>query len=386
MSAEKTKSATGKTGRPAGGNILANVVLESKKPVKANDNFTPASVKYKVPEQKCSDFRCCMCGETYTTQKGNFLKSGQSPLWKGNNGYLPFCRSCCITLFNSLVDFYSGNEEHAMKHICATFDWYYSPMAYSMTLAQMHHGGSVITLYPSKANTRQVIMNGTTYLDTVRDDNKENETIDSISEILSPDIQAEDEDSFVVTKEMIKSWGKGYTAEDYEFLEEQYADWCAKNVCNTKSQEEIYRNICMAQLNVRSAMRTGGKVSDAQKGLQDLMSSAAILPRQTAENVLADTQTFGTLLKKYEETDPIPEPADEWKDVDGIRRYMNTWFRGGLAKALKIKNENTELYDEQIAEMKKYSVDPAKEASQESIPDSSIFDCVDISSDEGVVK
>ena len=170
-------------------------------------------------------------------------------------------------------------------------------------------------------------------------------------------------DDFVVTKDMVRTWGGGFTPEQYHFLEDEYADWIAKNVCNTKSQEELYRNIALAQLDVRITRQKGGKVSDALDALQKLMSSANILPRQTSENILADTQTFGTLLKKFEETDPIPEPEERWKDVDGIRKYMNTWFRGGLAKALKINNENAELYDEAVEELQKYTVQPPNESS-----------------------
>ena len=53
---------------------------------------------------------------------------------------------------------------------------------------------------------------------------------------------------------------------------------------------------------------------------------------------------------------------------------MNTWFRGGLAKALKINNENTALYDEAVAEMQRYTVQPVAISAAESANDSSIFD------------
>ena len=338
-------------------------------PTKINPNFTTPNYKFIPVDLKKKSFRCCMCGNTYTTQTGNFLKGGASSvLWKGNNGYLPFCKTCTINIFNMLNDFYGGNEEHALRHACCLFDWYYCTGASAMTLAQVHHGGSRVTLYPAKANTRQVVAKGTSFLDTIRDEYEKD------TAILEPtNINCDgDNDDFIVTRDMIKAWGKGYTTDEYEFLEEQYQDWCAKNVCNTKSQEEIYRNICLAQLNIRIAMRGGGKVSEAQKALQDLMSSAAILPKQTAENVLADTQTFGTLLKRYEENDPIPEPAEEWRDVDGIRRYVNTWFRGGLAKALKIHNENTELYEDAVSEMKKYTVEANRSQEQSNL--ASLFD------------
>ena len=69
---------------------------------------------------------------------------------------------------------------------------------------------------------------------------------------------------------------------------------------------------------------------------------------------LADTNTFGTLIKKWEDEHPIPEPAPEWKDVDGIRKYINTWFLGHLCKMFRIENDVTAEYDEELA---KYTVE-----------------------------
>ena len=33
-------------------------------------------------------------------------------------------------------------------------------------------------------------------------------------------------------------------ADDYLFLYEQYSDWTARHECETKSQEEIFKQIC----------------------------------------------------------------------------------------------------------------------------------------------
>lgn len=343
------------SGRPEGGTIRENVKLTAKKKIKVDPEFSMPNVRVKEIDNHEKFFRCCMCGRVYTVQKGNFLSGGPSPLWKGNNGYIPFCKSCTDTLMNSLTSFYSGNEEHALRHMCHMFDWYYCDTASAMTLSQVQAGKSRIALYPSKACTRQVTMCGETFLDTIRDDSKLSEIITDVYDL--PNNGDDSEDEFVVTREMIKRWGHGYSAEQYQYLEEEYQDWCAKNVCNTKTQQVLYKNIAIAQLNIRTAQQNGGtKLSEAMKALQDLMNSANILPKQTAENVLADTQTFGTLLKKYEETRPVPEPAPEWKDVDGIRKYTNTWVRGGLGKALRIRNEHTALYDEAVEEMERYTV------------------------------
>ncbi len=359
--------------KPEGFSNIGNVKLMNRKPIKINMDFEMPDFDAKLMDADCKEFRCSMCGKTYRTQRGNFISSTNSPLWKGNNGYTTFCKTCAENLMISFTRLYSGNEEHAIRHLCYIFDWYYSETISAMTRTQASTVPGRIPIYPAKANTVQGQKKRSTYVDTLKD---EQELRDANLLTIVEDVQdvEEENDDFEITKEMVRAWGSGFSKEEYRYLETEYNDWITKNVCNTKSQEEIYRNIVLAQLDIRIARQRGGKVSEAQKALQDLMNSANILPRQNAENILADTQTFGTLLKKFEETDPIPEPDERWRDVDGIRKYMNTWFRGGLAKALKIKNENARLYEEAEEEFDKYTVAPAKINSAEQKPDSSIFD------------
>lgn len=342
----------GKRGRPEGGNLVENVRLNRKKRKVLNHDYAKPRIKVADPTNEKRTYRCCMCGHEYNTQRGNFFSGGKSVLWKGNGGYVPFCRSCSEMLMDSMVSFYSGNEEHALRHMCAIFDWYYSEDASAMALSAAQVSKSHLSLYPSKMNIFQVAAKGTTFFDTLLDEAEENEKILDICQV--DDSPSDDESDFTVTREMVRVWGKGFTPDQYQFLEEEYADWVKKNVCKTKAQEELFRNIALAQLDVRIARENGGKVTDAQKALQDFMNSANILPKQNSDNILADTQTFGTLLKKYEETKPLPEPDPAWKDVDGIRKYVDTWFYGHLSKALGIKNDNAAQYAQEVA---KYTVE-----------------------------
>lgn len=359
-------------GCPEGGSFVENVRLNRSKRKILNSDYAKPRIKVADPTNEKRTYRCCMCGHEYGTQKGNFLSGGKSVLWRGNGGFVPFCRSCCEILMESMVSFYSGNEEHALRHMCSMFDWYYSETASAAALGALHATRSYLGAYASKMNITQVVAKGTSFCDTLLEEYNEGERMFAMSQADAS--QENDENEFTVTREMIRTWGKGFTPDQYQFLEEEFTDWTTKSICKTKAQEELFRNIALAQLDVRIARETGGKVTDAQKALQDLMNSANILPKQNADNILADTQTFGTLLKKYEETDPIPEPDERWRDVDGIRRYMNTWFRGGLAKALKINNENTAMYDDAVKEMDRYTVHPTDIRASEVANDASIFD------------
>lgn len=314
----------------------------SKMRLANTDKNTTINKNFKMPPYYGEDidperkFYCTCCGKKYPAQRGNFSKS-KSILFRGNNGYIPICKDCLAQYYLTLSEsFYEGEfaEEKAIERICQIVDWPYSQKAVDLS-ANRPVTVNRINVYPSKINIAGVQKSdGDTYLDTLKRRAANNALIMSEDDI--PDEDEEDtsdaseeessiydvpEDTFKVTKEMIRTWGTGFTAEQYQYLEEQYNDWKAKCVCNTKPQEELYKSLSRAQLNVIIAQQTGGKVSDALNDVQKLMSSANILPKQNSDNPYADTETFGTLLKKYEETRPIPEPAPQWRDVDGIRKY-----------------------------------------------------------------
>ena len=93
------------------------------------------------------------------------------------------------------------------------------------------------------------------------------------------------------------------------------------------------------------------------KSLTDLMANCNLTPRQASEtaNSSSTQLCLGQLIKRIEDEEPIAEASPEFKDPDGIRKYIGTFFFGHLAKALHIKNDNQAEYDAEIA---KYTVVP----------------------------
>lgn len=78
------------------------------------------------------------------------------------------------------------------------------------------------------------------------------------------------------------------------------------------------------------------------------MGSAQIKPNQTNDNALAETNTFGTLIQKQEEEEPIPEPSPEWQDVDNIGKYFRVQVLGTLLKMFNLKNPYQDEFDEEF--------------------------------------
>lgn len=351
-----------------GARTLARAKLKRNSPIKINKDFKMPKIRIQE-KNNFKEFVCACCGKAYTKQMNNFLKASSSILWAGNNGFLPICKNCTETIYEALVDFYSGNEEHALHHWCGIFDYPYDVWASAMATVAMQPGRSKISLYCSRINTKQVRDKGTTYFDTVRNEAGESLKIKTVEDIDTSAVKSENQ--FTVTKEMVKKWGYGHKAEEYEWLEEQEADWRSRVECKTKPQEELIRTICIAQLNIQKTQQSGGKVSEAMKTFQDLLGSCNLQPRQNAGDELTDQNTFGTLIKKYEEETPLPEPDPEWEDVDGIKDYFDTFFLGHLCNLVHIENDCTEKYNKIMGE---YTVTPPVYENDEETVDVSLLD------------
>ena len=301
-------------------------------------------------------YKCCTCGKKYTKQSGNFSYS-QSPLFKGNNSFLPICNNCLENLVEQYTELL-GSQNEAIKRVCLHWDMYFSESTLNST-KKIDANRSRIKNYVKNCNLFQNA--GKTYDTYLKEINSERiDTINDLEEL-------KQDKEIKVNQETIKFFGLGYTPEQYRFLQDQYDDWTHRHECRTKSQEEVFKNLCIAQLNIQIAQQTGGKVKDAMDSFQNLLGTANLKPCQTNENALADQNTFGTLIKKWENEKPISEPDPEWKDVDGIARYIHIYFLGHLCKMMGIKNSYSRMYDE---EMEKYRVEkPEYEGDDEALFD-----------------
>ena len=301
-------------------------------------------------------YKCCTCGKKYTKQSGNFSYS-QSPLYKGNNSFLPICNNCLENLVEQYTELL-GSQNEAIKRVCLHWDIYFSESLLNST-KKIDANRSRIKNYVKNCNLFQNA--GKTYDTYLKEINSERiDTINDLEEL-------KQDKEIKVSQKTIKFFGLGYTPEQYRFLQDQYDDWTHRHECRTKSQEEVFKNLCIAQLNIQIAQQTGGKVKDAMDSFQNLLGTANLKPCQTNENALADQNTFGTLIKKWENEKPISEPDPEWKDVDGIARYIHIYFLGHLCKMMGIKNSYSRMYDE---EMEKYRVEkPEYEGDDEALFD-----------------
>ena len=359
---------------------------------------------FVIAEQRsrATKFCCCSCGKLYSAPNDNFVKSS-SPLFYGWDGYVPMCKSCAdLYLQKKVLPAFDGDERKAMERMCSLFDWYWDDTIFAQAQKardeNVLRGGknNLISCYSMKRQMRHNMLKGQTYLDSAQQyfiEGKETlqrlQEAETAAEEAAAEIQArveageltisqdasddneicvEPDPETIVPEEDVYFFGPGYTVDQYKYLREQYEDWCERYDTQTKAQEEIFKSLCIAQLNVQRAQADGDmkRTTEAMKTLQELMDSARIKPKQKAGDALVEQNTFGTLIQRWEDEKPIPEPRDEWKDVDGIGKAITVWFFGHLAKMFHIDNDAAELYEKEVA---KYTVEPPRYVADENSDD-----------------
>lgn len=150
-----------------------------------------------------------------------------------------------------------------------------------------------------------------------------------------------------------KRFGSGYSNEEYMFLESEYQDWIRRYQCENKTQELLFKRVCFKELEIDKAQKIGKDTKELDKTLQELLGSLNLKPSQNNSNALTEAKTFGQLIEKWEDSFPIPECAEEFKDIDRIGLYIDVFFKGHLSKMMGLKNGFSSLYEKF---MKKYTV------------------------------
>lgn len=303
-----------------------------------------------------SALKCICCGETKRASDENkgiendFYKS-HSKIHLGCNGFMPICKDCLENLYNEYLEKYEKEveesenenvfeeyyaEKKTIKRLCMMNDIYYNDSLFKSALKHSNKN-TMFSAYMKIVNLIQYKKK--TYDLTLIEDK---EAIDEKENIIVCD---DAKNLKKVTKKTIKFFGEGLKDEsDYEFLQEQYDDWVARHECKTKAQEEIFKQICFTQLELLKAIRTKQDTKDLTATFQKLLETAKLQPKQNHSDTTSETQTFGTLIDKWENTRPLPDIDDELKDVDKIGLYVDVFFKGHLSKMMGLKNGFSNLY------------------------------------------
>jgi hypothetical protein len=293
-------------------------------------------------------YTCLYCGKEYVDT--NFYNSNSE--FYSSIEKIPYCKQCIEGFYQFYFDKYTNEgcltpERKAVKRLCMAFDIYYREDVFNSSLNKIKEGNiniSPMGQYMKVIQLFQYNRNKETYENTITKE-EERELIANIPIEISDDFKADEA--------TIEFFGTGFTDSDYKFLKREYEDWTARHECKTKTQEEIFKDICFNRLQNLKALQKGEETKDITAAFQKMLDSGKLQPKQNSGDTTADNQTFGTLIDKWENTRPLPEIDEELKDVDKIGYYIDTFFKGHTCRMLNVKNAFSNLYSSM---MKKFTV------------------------------
>lgn len=294
---------------------------------------------------------CLHCNDVYDSNE--FYDSDSE--WHESICKIPYCIKCLDNFYQDYFKKYKELEypnpdRKAIERICMTLDIYYSDKIFDSAIkdSKVRTDATLIALYLKQVKLYQYRKKN--YDTTIHDKYKIMKDADSSMSVYTEQDVQQSED----IKDAIKFFGSGFSDDDYIFLHEQYTDWTTRHECETKSQEEVFKQICFTQLELLKATRAKQDTKDLNATFLKQLEAAKLQPKQNKGETVSDTQTFGTLIDKWENTRPIPEIDEDLQDVDKIGLYLDVFFKGHLAKMMGLKNGLSNLYTNF---MKKYTVE-----------------------------
>lgn len=313
-------------------------------------------------EINASSTVCRKCGTAYSRLKGYFPIS-YGFLYKGT-GYMPYCRDCIDTMFNNYLK-ECEDVKTAVRQMCRKLDIYWNERLFDEA-ERRSSSRSVMTNYISKSTNSKTA--NKSYDDTLREEGvlwvlpSKYQTSSSQDPIVTADIKTQintaNEIEEDIDPDIIAFWGPGNNSKTYNDLQQRYEYW-KEHLPNGVDVTDIgvqalLRQICGLEIEINLCRASGKPTDKLINTLNTVLGSAKLKPDQKREEAVDqsyDNTPLGVWLYKYEYQRPLPELDEEFKDVNGIRRYISTWVRGHLAKMIGIKNSYSQMYEDAIKEL-----------------------------------
>lgn len=278
--------------------------------------------------------KCTRCGVEKKINSTNFYKSYSVLFESTKENRMCICKDCLLDLASKFEGRFHSDYK-SLYELCRLLDVYYEKTLFESAKSQAGVKSNPYQIYFQKSLSLPQYK-GRTFID---------------SEVFNKDDLELNVGS--VDDNTIEFWGEGFTESEYDFLKKEFKNMIERYECDSYAQEVLFQEICFQRLDIKKKRQSGGSVDKELKTLQDLLGSANIKPVQESNALASEQVTFGTLIKKYENEKPIPEPLGEWKDADWIKKYVLTWFLGHFSKMMGAKNKYSEMYEEEVS---KYTV------------------------------
>lgn len=278
---------------------------------------------------------CTGCGKMQNIKDEYYVSSSKL---HAKEGRLSYCKKCVARQFLDLLEEYEKNNEEdfeikALYHLCLNVDWYFNKKLALTALSKKKKNDktSIMKSYISMSNSlRQykVLTSKNSDVLEIEQNSKENE--------ISP------LDSFTVTMEMLQKWGINRPTQEYFYLENKYKEYAEKYGDSTPTQKTTWQQIakCLLQGDKElEAGQTGGfaKMNDS---VAKLMKNAGIEPSQELDNFDEKEFRIGMSILDIENTEPIGEVAEIFKDTDLIEHTIKEYYTKQMQRDFGFRNRD----------------------------------------------
>lgn len=269
--------------------------------------------------------KCTKCGEEKKIDE--FYKSS-SDMYSADERQ-PICKSCVLELYNQLkIKF--ADERKAIYLICQKLDAVFKSNYARAAIEDVGGKFSVpIQSYFAKINSAKSL-SATTF----ENSDKEFEIAEVTDEDLS-DLE------YTITKDDILTWGKGYTAEEYQKLNELYREYCKEYGDDNLTTRKVYISLVKTEITRDKALEANDLTAYQKltELVSKLMADANLKPRELKGEADKDDFSLGVFIDKWEHDAALPEIAEEYKDVDKITKYITRCFTKPIRKTLGLDSE-----------------------------------------------
>ena len=236
------------------------------------------------------------------------------------NGYLSICRDHCNEIFDNYFSIHN-NIDIALKLTCRDLDVRYSEEA--LKQAQSH-----VESLMSKGKKADKLFGY--YKSKLGSTSKNNEKLESFrfkdsefENIINDQVEEEIDDDLVLF------WGRGFSLDDYIFLELELSNWKQTHKCDNQAEITLLKEICVKILIIRNKRADKEGVSQDVKELQELFKTASVDPAKANQASAGKShEAFGLWVKDIEQFRPAEwyEQQDKYKDIDGFKPYLKNYI------------------------------------------------------------
>lgn len=353
---------------------------------KVEDAENESGIEVKVELMPEGKIQCTMCGRLLPTggHSSSFHRSN-SILHKGNGGYIPICKRCVADLYKAYKKAL-GSDLEATRRMCQKLDAYFNENLFGNTWDKYHDREASFKFGEYLKTLNLYVYRGKTF-DTTIDEEEAKMRVQMAAALGEGEV---DED-LDISPEQVRVWGAGFgDSTFYKELDQRYSYWTEDLDIEKmdKATETLIRQICIQEVTLSHDAAAGKPIDRTAKLIDSLLGSLNLKPVQKQQVVSEDAvdeetemTPFGVWIQQIENDRPIPEPEEQFADVDHLKEYIQTWFVGGLSNMMRIPNQFSDMFDRAMAE---YTVE--KPEYKEDDEDTSIDDLFEKAEEEGRKK